>query len=49
MCVSQAGDRLLRGGFGVAGELGHMRIVPDGILCGCGARGCGRGGWQHGL
>ncbi|GAA2753792.1 ROK family glucokinase [Amnibacterium kyonggiense] len=35
-----AGDRLLRGGFGVAGELGHMRIVPDGILCGCGARGC---------
>ncbi|MGN6444173.1 ROK family glucokinase [Amnibacterium sp.] len=35
-----AGDRLLRGGFGVAGELGHMRVVPDGILCGCGARGC---------
>jgi glucokinase len=35
-----AGDRLLRGGFGVAGELGHMRLVPDGILCGCGARGC---------
>jgi glucokinase len=35
-----AGDRLLRGGFGVAGELGHMRVVPDGIPCGCGARGC---------
>ena len=35
-----AGDRLLRGGFGAAGELGHLRIVPDGILCGCGARGC---------
>lgn len=34
------GDRLLRGGFGVAGELGHMRVVPDGIPCGCGARGC---------
>lgn len=33
-------DRLLRGGFGVAGELGHMRIVPDGLECGCGARGC---------
>lgn len=33
-------DRLLRGGFGVAGELGHLRVVPDGILCGCGARGC---------
>jgi glucokinase len=35
-----AGDRLLRGGFGVAGELGHMRVVPNGIPCGCGARGC---------
>ena len=35
-----AGDRLLRGGFGAAGELGHMRLVPDGIPCGCGARGC---------
>lgn len=35
-----AGDRLLRGGFGVAGELGHLRVVPDGLQCGCGARGC---------
>lgn len=35
-----AGDRLLRGGFGVAGELGHLRVVPDGLPCGCGARGC---------
>lgn len=34
------GDRLLRGGFGTAGELGHLRIVPDGLPCGCGARGC---------
>jgi glucokinase len=33
-------DRLLRGGFGVAGELGHMRVVPDGLPCGCGQRGC---------
>ena len=32
--------RLFRGGFGVAAEIGHMRIVPDGILCGCGQRGC---------
>jgi len=32
--------KMLRGGFGVAGELGHMRIVPDGIPCGCGQRGC---------
>jgi len=34
------GDRLLRGGFGTAGELGHLRIVPEGLPCGCGARGC---------
>lgn len=34
------GDRLLRGGFGTAGELGHLRVVPDGLPCGCGARGC---------
>jgi glucokinase len=33
-------DRLLRGGFGTAGELGHLRVVPDGLPCGCGARGC---------
>jgi glucokinase len=31
---------MLRGGFGIAGELGHIRVVPDGLLCGCGARGC---------
>lgn len=35
-----ASDRLLRGGFGCAGELGHMRVVPGGLLCGCGAHGC---------
>jgi glucokinase len=32
--------KMLRGGFGVAGELGHMRVVPDGIACGCGQHGC---------
>ncbi|MDM4763069.1 ROK family glucokinase [Galbitalea sp. SE-J8] len=32
--------RLLRGGFGAAGEIGHLRLVPGGLLCGCGARGC---------
>ncbi|HET8600308.1 MAG TPA: ROK family glucokinase [Segeticoccus sp.] len=32
--------RLLRGAWGVAAELGHMRVVPDGIRCGCGNRGC---------
>jgi len=31
---------LMHGAFGVAAELGHMRVVPDGIRCGCGNRGC---------
>jgi glucokinase len=35
-----ANDRLFRGGFGAGAELGHMRVVPDGLPCGCGARGC---------
>ena len=33
-------SNMLRGGFGIAGELGHIRVVPDGLLCGCGAHGC---------
>ncbi|HEX6298945.1 MAG TPA: ROK family protein [Acidimicrobiia bacterium] len=32
--------RLHRGAFGVAGELGHQTVLPDGPLCGCGNRGC---------
>jgi glucokinase len=32
--------RLFRGGFGAGAELGHLRVVPDGLPCGCGARGC---------
>jgi glucokinase len=32
--------RLFRGGFGAGAELGHVRLVPDGLPCGCGARGC---------
>lgn len=32
--------RLLRGGFGAAGEIGHLRVVPGGLPCGCGQRGC---------
>jgi glucokinase len=32
--------RLYRGATGLAGELGHMTIDPDGSLCGCGNRGC---------
>jgi glucokinase len=33
-------SHMLRGGFGIAGELGHLRVVPDGLLCGCGQHGC---------
>lgn len=29
-----------RGRYGIAGEPGHYRVVPDGRLCGCGNRGC---------
>ena len=32
--------QLVRGAFGVAAEIGHMRVLPEGHLCGCGARGC---------
>ena len=31
---------LYRGGFGVAAEIGHLRLVPGGVRCGCGRRGC---------
>ncbi len=34
------GGRLVRGAYGVAAEVGHMRVVPDGHLCGCGLHGC---------
>ncbi|HET7530156.1 MAG TPA: ROK family glucokinase [Mycobacteriales bacterium] len=33
-------DCLYRGAFGIAGEPGHMRVVPGGRLCGCGNHGC---------
>jgi glucokinase len=33
-------DRLYRGRFGIGGEIGHMQVVADGRLCGCGQRGC---------
>lgn len=32
--------RLLRGWHGVTGEIGHMPIEPDGLMCRCGRRGC---------
>ncbi len=34
------GGDLLRGSQGMAGEFGHVRVVPDGRRCPCGARGC---------
>jgi glucokinase len=33
-------DRLYRGRYGIGGEIGHMQVVADGRLCGCGQRGC---------
>jgi glucokinase len=32
--------RVLHGFLGMAGELGHLTVVPNGIPCGCGNRGC---------
>lgn len=32
--------RLLKGGFGIGGELGHILSVPGGRVCGCGLQGC---------
>lgn len=31
---------LLRGAFGLAGEIGHLKMVPHGHYCGCGHEGC---------
>ena len=35
-----SGGRVLRGYLGMAGELGHITVYPDGNPCGCGNRGC---------
>lgn len=32
--------RVQRGRFGIAGEFGHMQVVPNGLRCECGNRGC---------
>lgn len=47
--------KLLKGASGVAAELGHVKIEPEGRLCGCGQRGCleayvggaGLQAWMH--
>jgi glucokinase len=33
-------DRLLRGAFGIGGEIGHVALDPSGPRCGCGNTGC---------
>lgn len=35
-----AGGRVYRGATGMAGEIGHMTVLPDGPPCTCGRRGC---------
>ncbi|PRZ41372.1 glucokinase [Antricoccus suffuscus] len=35
-----ADGQIFRGAFGLAGEWGHMRVVPGGRRCACGNRGC---------
>jgi glucokinase len=32
--------RVLRGYLGMAGEIGHITVVPNGNPCGCGSQGC---------
>lgn len=32
--------KILHGSVGMAGELGHMTVIPDGNPCGCGNYGC---------
>jgi glucokinase len=35
-----SGGELVDGSGGKAGEIGHVKVVRDGRLCGCGQRGC---------
>ncbi len=35
-----SGGRILRGSVGMAGEIGHITVVPNGNPCGCGNTGC---------
>jgi predicted NBD/HSP70 family sugar kinase len=34
------GGRVHRGHVGLAGEIGHVQVRPDGAVCRCGSRGC---------
>lgn len=33
-------NKLIEGAHGFAGEYGHIRVIPNGRLCGCGRKGC---------
>lgn len=35
-----SGGHVLRGTVGMAGEFGHMTVIPNGNPCGCGNQGC---------
>lgn len=37
-CIND--DRLVRGAFGIGGEVGHIVLDPSGPRCGCGNAGC---------
>src|ERR1039457_3367560 len=44
-CISSgggmiSGGRIVHGKFGMAGEFGHISVVPNGNPCGCGNQGC---------
>jgi glucokinase len=34
------GGQIIRGANGIAAEMGHVRVVPGGLPCGCGRLGC---------
>ncbi len=33
-------SKIYTGNIGLAGEIGHITLDPDGVVCGCGSRGC---------
>ena len=33
-------SKIYTGHIGLAGEIGHITLNPDGVICGCGSRGC---------
>jgi predicted NBD/HSP70 family sugar kinase len=39
-CALLVNGQVVHGSFGVAGEVGHVLVDPDGPLCHCGNRGC---------